>query len=262
MPAKKQVADRGVGDERVDDDGDRGRDDRADDCGRRGKCCGKARGVAAVRGHHDLRHLAGAGRVGDGRARHAGEDDRLHDVDMGEAAAEAPHQGVAEMEQALGHRAGVHQFGGEDEQGHGEQDVARVHAVQQLLGGGAHVEAGEPEIEDRAADHGMPDRQAENAQADNREDAEDEGIADVHRAGPGLSARDEAIPAQLACAVSASASHTRGRRGRVGGIGGAAAQRPPQDPRVADEDRNGEDHVDREEPVETDLRDRPSTGPP
>ena len=60
-----------------------------DDGGQRG---GEARRVLAVRGHHRLHHLAGAGGVGDGRARHAGEDDALHDVDLGEAAAEAADQ--------------------------------------------------------------------------------------------------------------------------------------------------------------------------
>ena len=52
--------------------------------------------ILAVPGHHDLHHLAGAGGVGDGRAGHAGEDDALQDVDLGEAAAEAADQGVAE----------------------------------------------------------------------------------------------------------------------------------------------------------------------
>ena len=87
------------------------------------------------------------------------------DVDLRQAAPEAADHGVAEVEQPLGHGADVHELGGEDEQRHREDDVVRVHAVEQLLGGGAHVEAGEQQIEDRAGDHGVADRQAQQARA-------------------------------------------------------------------------------------------------
>ena len=89
----------------------------------------------------------------------------LHDVDVRQAAAETADDGVAEAQQPVGHRADVHQLGREDEQRHGEDDVVGIHAVEELLGGGAHVEAGEQQIEDRAGDHGMADRQAEKGQA-------------------------------------------------------------------------------------------------
>ena len=62
--------------------------------------------------------LPGAGGIGDGRAGHAGEDDALQDVDLGEAAAEAADQGVAERQEAVGHAADVHELGGQDEQRH------------------------------------------------------------------------------------------------------------------------------------------------
>ena len=60
---------------------------------------------------------------------------------------------------------------------------ARIHAVEQLLGGGAHVEAGEQQIEDRAADHRVADRQPEHAQGDDRHDGEREGAGDGSQAG-------------------------------------------------------------------------------
>ena len=60
----------------------------------------------------------GAGGIGDGRAGHAGEDDALQDVDLGEAAAEAADQRVAERHEPVGHAADVHELGGQDEQRH------------------------------------------------------------------------------------------------------------------------------------------------
>ena len=94
----------------------------------------------------------------------------LHDVDLRQAAAEAADHGVAEVQQPLGHRADVHQLRREDEQRHGEDDVVGIHAVEQLLGGGAHVEAGEQQIEDRAGDHGVADRQPEEGERGDRDD--------------------------------------------------------------------------------------------
>ena len=92
---------------------------------------------------------------------HAGKDDALHDIDLRQSAPEAADQRIAEAQQPFRHAARVHQLGGEDEQRNGEQDVARIHAVEQLLRGRPHVETGEIEVEDRSADHGMADRQAE-----------------------------------------------------------------------------------------------------
>src|SRR3546814_20565024 len=69
-----------------------------------------ARRILAVLRHHVLHHLAGAGGVGDGRAGHAGEDDALEDVDLGEPTAEAADDGVAEAQQPVGHGADVHQL--------------------------------------------------------------------------------------------------------------------------------------------------------
>ena len=142
---------------------------------------GEARRVLAVLRHHLLHQLARARGVREGRARHAGEDDALHDVDVGEAAAEAPDERVAEAQQPFRDAADGHELGGEDEQRNGQQHEAGVHAVGKLLGGGPHVEAGQEEIENRSADHGVPDRQPEQAEGDDRHDAEREGAGGIHR---------------------------------------------------------------------------------
>jgi hypothetical protein len=56
--------------------------------------------------------------VGDRGARHAGENDTLHNVDVAEAAAEAADQHVAEAQELVGHLADVHQLRREQEQRH------------------------------------------------------------------------------------------------------------------------------------------------
>src|SRR6185295_2552186 len=73
------------------------------------------------------------------------------------------------------------ELGGEDEQRNGQQHVARVHAVEKLLGGGAHVEAGEVEVQHRPADHRVPDREPEQAETDDRGDAQGERARRIHR---------------------------------------------------------------------------------
>ena len=70
------------------------------------------------------------GGVREGRARHSREDDALHDVDVSEAAAEAPDERVAEAQQPFRDAADGHELGGEDEQRYGQQHEARVHAVE------------------------------------------------------------------------------------------------------------------------------------
>jgi hypothetical protein len=142
--------------------------------GRRRQRRGEARRILAVLGHHRLHNPAGSGRIRDGRARHAGEDHALDDVDLGQTAAETPDQRIAEAQQALRHRADIHQLRRQDEERHGEDDVVRVHAVEQLLGGDAEILACQQQVEDRAGDHRMADRQAEQRQRDDRQDGEGE----------------------------------------------------------------------------------------
>ena len=120
---------------------------------------------------------------------HAGEDDVGHDVDVAEAAAEAADQHEAELEQPVGQAAGVHEVGGEDEQRHRQQHVAVEQAVQDLLGGGAEVEARTGEVEDRGADHRQPDRQAEEREHDQHDDAQREVAGHGHTALSDTAAR-------------------------------------------------------------------------
>ena len=181
--AHEQVADRGVGHQGEQHHGDRGRDDRADDGRGRSDGRGIAARVFAVARHHVDHDAAGAGEVGDRRARHAGEDNALHDVDVAEPAAEAADQGVAEAQQAVGHAADVHQLGRQQEQRNGEQHPAVVEAVQQLLGGDRHVVPGQQHVEHRACDHRMADRQAEDRQARDRPQRQREGAGEVHGSG-------------------------------------------------------------------------------
>ena len=71
-------------------------------------------------------------------------------------AAEAPDDRVAEAQQPVQDAAGAHERGGEDEQQDGEQQLARHHAVQQLLGRRSHVDAGKEHPEDGATDIAKP----------------------------------------------------------------------------------------------------------
>ena len=197
------------------------------DRGRRGQGRREGGGVLAVLGHHLLHELAGGGGVGEGRAGHPGEDDALHDVHVREPAAEAADEGVAESQQPLRDAAGVHELGRQDEQRNGQQDLAPVHPVEQLLGGGAHVEPRQEEIEHRPADHGVADGQPEQAEADDGRDGGGERAGERHSAEPAP--------------------------GRSGSVDLLAPEQAGQDPDVADDDGDDEDHVDREQIVEADL---------
>jgi hypothetical protein len=184
--AEEQVADRGVGHARVDDHGDRRWDDRADDGGHGRQRRSVAWRVLAVLGHHPLHHLAGAGSIGDGRSRHARKDDALDDVDVGKAAPEPADHSIAEAQQALCHRADVHQLRSQDEQRHREDDVVVVHPVQQLLGRRPHIEPCQQQIEDRAGDHRVPNRQPEEGKYGDRDDRYRERAGEIHTPDPAL----------------------------------------------------------------------------
>ncbi len=60
---------------------------------------------------------AHARRIRHRRARHAGEDDAAHDVDMGEAAANPADAELGDVEDALRRAADIHQVAGEHEEG-------------------------------------------------------------------------------------------------------------------------------------------------
>ena len=100
---------------------------------------------------------------------------------MPEPTAQAPDEDEAEAQQPIGEAAGVHQVGREDEQGHREQHVAAVEAVQDLLGRGARVEPGDEQVEDGGADHREADGQSERRERHQHDDAERER-RDAHHA--------------------------------------------------------------------------------
>ena len=100
-------------------------------------------------------------------------------ISLPEAAGEAAHQRVAESQQPLGDASGIHELGRADEERNRKQHIARVHAVEQLLGRGSHVEAGQVQVEHRTANHRVPDRQPEQAERDDRRHAEGEGAGRV-----------------------------------------------------------------------------------
>jgi len=117
-----------------------------------------AKGLEAVLAHHlDLDH-AGPDRVRDRAAAHAREDDAREHVDVREASAKPPHERVGEGVEALAQGAGVHHVCREDEHRHGDQHEAPEEAVQDLLGGKAHILPGRAEIGDSARDHREADR--------------------------------------------------------------------------------------------------------
>src|SRR6185436_685308 len=73
-------------------------------------------------------------------------------ITLPELAASARDQRVTEAQQPVHDAAAVHELRGEDEERNGEQQIARVHAVQELLGGGAEVDPLRIEVKDRAGD--------------------------------------------------------------------------------------------------------------
>ena len=92
----------------------------------------KLRGVPLF-DHFRDEHRAHRGRVRDRGAGDAAEDHAGQDVDRPEAAPEPAHEEHAEVDQARGHAAGIHEQAHEDEQGQGDHGVG-VHAREQPLG--------------------------------------------------------------------------------------------------------------------------------
>ena len=113
--AEKQVSHRGIRHHGVEHHGDGGRDDRADGGGGRGERAGEAGLVAAFLQHHLDHKLAGTGGIRNGATAHAREDHAGDDGDMGESAANAPHDQASEFQQPFADRAGIHDLGGQDE---------------------------------------------------------------------------------------------------------------------------------------------------
>jgi hypothetical protein len=92
-------------------------------------------------------------------------------VDVAEATAKATDKHKTELQQAVSQATDVHQVGSQDEQGNSEQDVRIEQPIEDLFGSGAEVETRQQQIQDRAGDHGMADRQAQDAEQNDRDDA-------------------------------------------------------------------------------------------
>ena len=83
-------------------------------------------GVVALLAHGGIDERAFAGGVGGGGAGDAGEEHRDHHVDVGEAAAAVADHRLRADRRAVGDAGRVHQVGGEQEEGHGQQDEGVV----------------------------------------------------------------------------------------------------------------------------------------
>ena len=177
--ADEQVSDRRVGHERVENHRDRGRDDRADDRGRRRDRRGIARRVTVVLGHQVDRDLAGAGRVGNSRPRHARKDDADDDVHMTETTAKPADQRDAELVEAGRDRTRIHDVRGDDEQRHGEDHETVVEALDDLFRGEAEILSLDQQIGDRRDDHAERDRRAERREAEHGGERDGESEAHV-----------------------------------------------------------------------------------
>jgi hypothetical protein len=120
---------------------------------------------------------AEAGGIPDRRARHAGEDHRAHDVDVGEPAAHPAHRRDGEIVDAVGDAGRVHQVAGQDEERHRQQreavDAAH-HAVQDHEVGDAGQKV---RIEQRRG------RQCDEHRHPHDEDQQEDGDCNRHASG-------------------------------------------------------------------------------
>ncbi len=115
--------------------------------------------------------LAETGRVGHGRAGHAGEYDAAHDVDLAQAAGDVAHDGLGEAEEAGGDAAAVHEVAGENEKGNGQEGEAGgavIHPVGQH--GQKLVLAHEDEKGDGGHADGHHHRYVQHEKADEKDD--------------------------------------------------------------------------------------------
>ena len=127
--------------------------------------------IATVSGHHADDDAPDPDGVGDSGSRHARKNHVRDHVDVAEATAKATDKHKTELQQAVSQATDVHQVGSQDEQGNSEQDVRIEQPIEDLFGSGAEVETRQQQIQDRAGDHGMADRQAQDAEQNDRDDA-------------------------------------------------------------------------------------------
>jgi hypothetical protein len=58
---------------------------------------------------------------------------------VSQATWETAYDRIAELQQPISHGARVHDFGGKDEKGNCQEQVAHIHAIQDLFGRGSHI---------------------------------------------------------------------------------------------------------------------------
>ena len=176
---EEEKTDRCVRDEGIEHHRDRRGNDRPDGGGGGRDRGGIAARIVAGLGHHLDDDLADTGRVRHRRTRHAGKDQRRHDVHMAEAAAKATDDGDAEAQEPVRYRAGIHDVRRHDEERHGKQDEALIEPVHQDLAGNPDALAGGVEIDEGCDDDRIGDGCAERRDHEENEDAEEEG--ETHR---------------------------------------------------------------------------------
>jgi hypothetical protein len=101
---------------------------------------------------------AKARRIGDRRARHAGEDHRADDVDVTEAALHPSDQRQCEVVDAVGDPRVVHQVAGQDEERDREQREAVEPADHPVHDYHRRRAAGQQDVDERRARHRDGDR--------------------------------------------------------------------------------------------------------
>ncbi len=81
---------------------------------------------------------------------------------------------VGRAPKPLRNRAGTHHIGGKDEHWHGQQHIAAVERVHDLIGGDAEILAGHGEIHETAADHRDAEWNLRQGQGDESHEQENE----------------------------------------------------------------------------------------
>ena len=194
---KEEAADRDREHAAPDDHQDRGRDDDGKD-GRDRRDRHREAVVVALPALRLDEDLGLAGRVGGGGAGDAGEEDREHHVDLGEAAREVADQCPGEAHQAVGDAAHVHQVGGEQEQRHGQEDE-RVEGVEGLAD---HVHGREVRLDQH-------DRQAGEAQREGDRDPQRHQAEEDPEEDPGRGSGRESVGTHGTCLPRVATEHAQ-----------------------------------------------------
>ena len=156
----QHVADRDLGQNGIDDEHHRGRDDRAEHAAIGGEAGGEVLVVALALhfGDHDLRHDRDLCR---GRAEDRGDEHVGEDVDIGQPALERADEGHGEVDDAARDAAAIHDLADQDEERDGDQPVAvdAAEHLQRVVRQELHV-AGRRHIDEGAQAEAQRDRHA------------------------------------------------------------------------------------------------------